>query len=130
MKYTFLLYTALVIVIASCQDMAVHYYNMGIESLENGDTAQAVEHFRQSVQLRSDDPDARINLGCALYAQGQYEDALQEFKFALDYYPDDPQLHFNLGEAYSAMGYLQAARSEYEFALKLDVELCKHREIL
>ena len=108
------------VALASCQDMAIVYYNQGIDAIENGDTAAAVEYFEKSVQERYSDPDAHLNLGVALLGVGEHERALREFEIASLSYPEDPELHLNMAEAYQALGRYNEARSEYEYALRRD----------
>ncbi|UCG51387.1 MAG: tetratricopeptide repeat protein [Candidatus Latescibacterota bacterium] len=83
--------------VSSCQDMALHYYNRGIDAMEQDDPSAAVEFFEKSLEARPSDPDTHMNLGVAYHAVGNYDAAITEFKIALDTYPSDPVLHFNMG---------------------------------
>ena len=112
-------FCGLVFCLPACQDMAIQYYNMGIDAFENGDTTAAVEYFEKSLRERDNDPDAHFNLGVALYGIGDYDRALKELRIASEYMPSDPTVHFNIAEVYAAMGHFQAAATEYEYAIRL-----------
>ncbi len=101
-----------------CQDLAIVYYNQGIDAIERGDTAEAVGYFEKSIAERKTDPDAHFNLGVALIGVGELERARKEFLVAAETYPDDPALHLNLAEIYKAQGEFQSSRTEYEYALR------------
>jgi tetratricopeptide (TPR) repeat protein len=116
--------------VTACQDTALRYYNKGIDAIEDGDTALAVEYFEKSVQERDSDPDAHFNLAVAYYQAGRYDDALRELRIAEEYHPSDPQLHFNIAEVYSAMGQYQAAKTEYEYAIRLSPDFVEAHDAL
>jgi len=114
------LVAAAAVIFMGCQDMAIQYYNMGIDAIEKGDTTAAVDYFEKSVQIEPNDADAHFNLGVALYGVGEYRRALAEFEIAGQTYPADPALHINLAETYTALGRFHAAKKEYEYALRRD----------
>jgi tetratricopeptide (TPR) repeat protein len=109
-----------VLLLSSCGDKALRYYNLGVDAMDSGDLPAAIDYFEKSIGLRPDDPDTHVNLGVAYHQAGKYKEALAQFKVALDYYPGDPTLHFNMAETYASMEAYQSARREYELAIRLD----------
>jgi len=102
----------------SCRDLALEYYNQGIDAMEKNDPTAAAESFEKSLSYRRDDPDVHVNLGAAYHALGDYDAALEHFKTALDASPSDPLIHYNMAETYAAMGSQQAATREYQTAIR------------
>ncbi len=56
------------------------YFKQGMMHGNVGETAQAVESFRQAIALAPDEPYPHYELGYTLFRQGQYEEALQELR--------------------------------------------------
>lgn len=112
----------LVLGLPACKDTAIENYNLGVDALQAGDTASALEYFDKSIQERDNDPDAHFNYGVALYGIGDYDRAMREFRIAAEDMPGDPAVHFNIAEVYAVMGHYQAASTEYEYAIRLNPE--------
>jgi Flp pilus assembly protein TadD len=73
----------------------VRYHNLMAEALMRGrfaEPARAIEHYRQSLELDSDQPDCRADLGRLLVRQGQMAAGLAELRKAAEQSPDDPDI--------------------------------------
>jgi len=89
-------------------------------ALHLGDTAQAVERFRQQIQIQPDNALARSNLCMALHTIGREEEAFLHGQEAIRLDPDLADAWNNLGNIYKAGNHLQGALEHYEKALALD----------
>ncbi len=85
-----------------------------------GDTARAIDLYRQSLTLSDNLPAAWNNLGLLLLDEGKYIDAVEAFKRAADLSPSDPRPLHNIGIAYSRAGWEQKAMENYLQALDRD----------
>ena len=61
------------------------YVQLGNIAAENGDFAEAVKNFQQTVELEPNDLNNRFNLMAALKIQGQRDEAIKAAKGALEY---------------------------------------------
>ncbi len=57
------------------------------------------ERVRQTIRLKSDDADAHMNLGVALFQKRQIDEAISRFQEALRLKPDDAGAQKNLLQA-------------------------------
>lgn len=85
-----------------------------------GDTAKAIDFYRQALVL---DPDMYVawnNLGVILLERGDYLDSVAAFKVASDLSPRDPRPVSNIGLAYQEMGWAKDALTYYDQAIARD----------
>lgn len=101
--------SAYVRALALDSDLAEAHVNLGRLLQLAGRTAEAVEHYRRSLEDGRSDPTAAFNLGTALEESGQWAEAIEAYRRALR---DDHQFadaHFNLARLYEQVGRRSAA---------------------
>jgi tetratricopeptide (TPR) repeat protein len=85
-----------------------------------GNTPEAMNCFRRSLEIKSDNPDALYNLGNAFANLGDWDRAVENYLLALKIAPDSPDILGNLGFALAAKKDFAGAIANFEAALKLD----------
>jgi tetratricopeptide (TPR) repeat protein len=95
------------------------HYNLGIVLSEQGETDQAIDHYRQAVALRPDYAEAHYNLGRLLVAQGHLDDAIAQYERAAAINPADAEAHNNLGVTLFGIGRPDDAIAHYQKALEI-----------
>jgi tetratricopeptide (TPR) repeat protein len=103
------------------------HQNRGTTLFRQGSHEEALEEFRQAVELAPDEPIARNNLGSALTALGDLEGAQQEYRAALEIDPSDAMAHFNLGTLLARQGRDADAIAHYRAALEANPDYLKAR---
>jgi tetratricopeptide (TPR) repeat protein len=98
----------------------VAQYNFGRWLANHGRTAEAVEHFRNSIQINRRQPLAYGAWGEMLFRQGRFDEAIQRYQQAVDVGPDYADAHKNLGVVLSRRGSIEAAIEQFQIALRLD----------
>jgi len=97
------------------------WFQKGLLLEETGASAQeAIDAYRQAVQLNPHAAGALVNLGTIHYRLRQLPQAERYYRQALEADPNYPLAHFNLGNLYDEHGDLPKARSCYETALRLN----------
>ena len=91
----------------------------GMRLYKEGKYEDAVEAFRQVVNINLNSFLAHYYLGASLVASRRYGEAIEPLKYALDLQPDYIQAHVALGDAYLKQGDSTEARAEYLRALDL-----------
>jgi tetratricopeptide (TPR) repeat protein len=84
-----------------------------------GQMDQAVNEYRETLQIDPNDVDAHNNLGNALALQGRLDEAIEHFSQALKLEPDTPSLHVNLGIMLARQGKHSEAMSEFRGAIRI-----------
>jgi tetratricopeptide (TPR) repeat protein len=69
-----------------------------------GEKSQAVDQFRQALQLNPNDASARFNLAALLAELGQNEEAISHFQQAIRVRPDFVEAHFELAKTLASVG--------------------------
>ena len=100
-------------------DCWMAHYNLGIVLGEQGETDQAIDHYRQAVTLRSDYAEAHYNLGRLLAEQGHFDDAIAHYEKAVEINPADPEAQNNLGVTLFGIGRVEDAIAHYRKALEI-----------
>ena len=90
---------------------------MALYNLDSID--EAIEHWKQAVQLNPTDERLYFNLGSAFNKKNQFDEAADYFNKALGMKPDWPELHYNLGLVYYRQGKLNLAAEHSAYALRL-----------
>ncbi len=91
----------------------------GMRLYKEGKYKDAVEAFRQVVNINLNSFMAFYYLGICLNADRRYGEAIEPLKIALDLQPDYVQAHLALGDAFLKQGDTGEARAEYLRALEL-----------
>ncbi len=91
----------------------------GIQALQSGRWAAAVDAFRQGLELEPDNASLRQRLATALAAGGDTRTAVAQLEETLRRSPDFPRAHFSLGAILALQGRWQVAAARYETALRL-----------
>ncbi len=79
---------------------------------------EAIEHYKESLRLRPDNVEARVNTGSALIALGRVDEGKAEFKQAQQT-PNDALGYYNLGFILHQEHMFAEAEAEYRKAIKV-----------
>jgi len=101
---------------------AEHAKGMGLTYLNEGNTADSIREYRESVKKNRWDSEAWHGLGLALFAAGSHAEAEEAFLEATSLNPEFPQAEMNLGSLYlelerwdDAITHLKAAVDDPEY---------------
>jgi len=97
--------------------------NLGVELLEKGDLAGAIESHLASLRSNPQFATAHYNLGVALDTKGDLDGALQEYRTVLSLNPNHFEAHNNLGYDLQQRGDLAGAIAAFERACQLRPDL-------
>ena len=78
--------------------------NVGDALIRLGRTADALDHYREALRLKTKFAGARSNCGLALAALGRFNEAVEQYRLALQESPANPGILNNLGNALTALG--------------------------
>ncbi|HEY6391778.1 MAG TPA: tetratricopeptide repeat protein [Bryobacteraceae bacterium] len=98
----------------------IAYNNLGLVYSARGDSAGAIAHFRQSIQMADDYELSHNNLGGSLLELGLTDEAIREFQTALKLKPDLANSHNGWGQALLAQGKVDEAIEHFQAAVKID----------
>ena len=84
-----------------------------IQAQQRGDFPTAITDYRELLQLRPDNLEAKLNLGAALAHVGQFDDAIAMYKSVLPSLKDKKVVLLNLGLAYYKKGDFANAREQF-----------------
>ena len=101
-------------------DQAVSLAGRGDKAMERGDTSNAIELYRKSVEAYDGFAAAWNNLGVALMRRDDFAAAEEAFIQAALADPTDPRPRYNQGLLYLERGYPADARRHFGEALKAD----------
>ena len=76
--------------------------NLGIILAARGRYDEAIENYRQAIQINPNFPEALNNLGEALADKGRFDEAIKNYRQAIQINPNDYQALSNLGIALAA----------------------------
>jgi protein O-mannosyl-transferase len=93
--------------------------DLGIELGKAGQLDEAIQQFRQALQLQPEYTDALNNLGRALLTKGHPQEAIEHLQQALLLKPDFLETELNLGNAFIQVDRPQDAIQHFEIALRL-----------
>ena len=93
--------------------------NLGVVLTDQGKLAEAIDHYRQALQIESAYADPYRNLGVALARQGKLAEAIDHYRQALRIKPDYAEAHYNWGVALAQQGKPAEAVEHYQRALKI-----------
>jgi tetratricopeptide (TPR) repeat protein len=95
------------------RDNYLAYNNLGFYLSGKGRTAEAMQNYRQALDINPAYEDALNNLGYALAAQKKFAEAIPYYEAALQVRPNHAEVHNNLGNALSEMGRIDEAIQHY-----------------
>lgn len=102
--------------------LRLYYHNLGYLALKSGETAKAIEHFKESQRHQkiywNFDP-SEDGLANAYLEVGQLDDAIAEYERILNVNPHYPLAHYHLAQAYERKGEPERARTAYEQFLQI-----------
>ena len=104
-----------------------YYSGLGDIYSQKGLLNQAVEFYKQALQLNPSYADTYLNLGSTYGEMGHYELAIETFKKAIELAPGLADAHYNLGLAYNGTGEAKKALDHFTVALRLQPENPKFR---
>lgn len=93
------------------------HYGLGIASGLEGDSADAIRHYREALKSNPAHVATHVNLGHALQSQGRLAEATHQYRSALKIDPYNLRAHINLGSVLQAEGMSAAAVLHYREAL-------------
>jgi protein O-mannosyl-transferase len=94
--------------------------NLGYVLFQKGRVDEAIDHFRQTLQVDPNYKDAHYNLANALLQKGNVDEAIVQYREALQLKPDHAQALINLGNALRQTGQADEAIIQYQKALQAD----------
>src|SRR5262249_6319455 len=104
------------------REAAYRANNLGVAMLEQYKAKDAVEYFKQALDLKSDLLIARINLSVALYYLPDNEGAKREAEQAIKQDPKKPQPHYVLALVARSQNRLDDAIAELQEVLRIDAD--------
>jgi protein O-mannosyl-transferase len=95
-------------------------YNLAKRLMDKGLLSEAIEHYRQAVELKADYFDAHLNWGVALMKLNNMQEAVEHFRQAVKLNPKSEKANDNLGVTYYFLSQYADAIKYYKIALELD----------
>jgi tetratricopeptide (TPR) repeat protein len=95
------------------------YINQGSAYRALGRQDEAVDSYKQALNIKDDNPLAHNNLGAILKAQGKMDEAIDSFMQAIKYKPDYAEAHYNLGNAFVELKRPDEAAESFNRALEI-----------
>ena len=109
-----MLFLALFVAVSLCQERDPdRLLSDAIQAQQRGDYQSAITDYRQLLELRPDNVEAKVNLGAALAHVGQFDEAITVYRSALPSLKDKNPVLLNLGLAYYKKGDLANAREQF-----------------
>src|SRR2546422_515638 len=93
--------------------------NLGNVRADQSKLAEAIEHYRQALDIDPEHASAHYNLGNVLAQQGKLAEASEHHRQALRLKPDYADAHNNLGNVLAQQGKLAEASEQYQRALQI-----------
>jgi uncharacterized membrane protein YvbJ len=81
---------------------------------------KAIENYRQYLEKKPSDADARVDMGVCYYNLKNYDIAIAEMKKALEYKPKHQIAHLNLGIVNLTAGNLEESKNWFKKAVEID----------
>ncbi len=106
--------------LVTSEPTSARWNDLGMAQCGMGDSAAAVESFRQATTLPPDLPVAWRNLGATLASTRDYEGAIAAFDRYCRTEPSDRDAQLRMAEIMIVAGYLDAAISRFESLLTAD----------
>ena len=98
---------------------AVGHYSVANALVLSGRTSEAIDQYKQALQIDPDYADAHHNLGSTLFLAGRTPEAIEHYEQALRIDPAFAGAHNNLGNALVQTGRAAEAIDHYKEALRI-----------
>jgi len=106
--------------LASTGPNANAHYNLGLALKVDGRKDEAIQHYREALQIQPHHVGARYSLGNLLLEKGLMAEAAEHLDQVLQVEPNHPRAHADLGVAQAAQGQVLPAMEHFQTALNLD----------
>lgn len=107
-------------VLAADADSWAGQHNLGVFLVEQGQSDEALAHFRRAVEIRPGYAKAQYNLGGVLREKGQTDQAIVHLERAVDLQPDYVEAHNSLARALGQKREWDRAKEHLERSLVID----------
>ncbi len=108
----------------------VAFNNLGFEYMKLGQIPEAIDAFNKAIELKSDSPEARLNLARCYSQLGRIDEAIQYYNAALTHLDKPAEVRYELGILLERRGSADAAIAQYEAAVKENPSLLNaHRRL-
>jgi len=97
---------------------AVAHNALGLELYKNGRLDEAIEHYREAIEISPLYMDARVNVAAALMTTGRTEEAMQHYRAAMRLSPGEALIPMNLAVALMGEGRLEEAATLFRQVLE------------
>ena len=104
--------------ISQVQPFEEAFRSLGILYNEGGETAQAIEYFKQAATLKPVYPEAHNDLGIVYLRKQMPDQAIEQFRTTLQEQPDHGPAVLNLAMAYQMKGDVPAAKQTLQSFLR------------
>ena len=104
---------------------AMYWNRLGLAYYESGKYEEAIESYKQAIEIDPDLALAHYNLGAVYSESGKYEEAIKPYKRAIRIDSDFAIAHYNLGLSYLLLNDIDSALKQYKILKKLDTEWAK-----
>ena len=101
------------------------HYNLGTSLSTEGNTTEAIYHYKEAIRIKPDYAEAYGNLGVDLMNQGNTQDAIRRYRQALRFKPDYAKAHHNLGFALLSLSEFEEAIHHFAEAVRIDPDYAK-----
>ncbi|OGE79094.1 MAG: hypothetical protein A2751_05625 [Candidatus Doudnabacteria bacterium RIFCSPHIGHO2_01_FULL_46_14] len=101
---------------------AEFFIKQGEKLLEQGEHADAEQHFIKAIKKDPHNEQAFAYLGKLYLAQNKTKESIETFRFLIKHYPDKGHYHASLGQAYHNHKQYDKAISAHERAIDLEPE--------
>jgi len=100
-------------------ELAKAHFGLGLALWEAGKFPEAIDHYREVLEIKPDFVEVHNNLGLALGGQGHLDEGIAHFRKAVEIKPDYVEAHNNLGLALANRGQVDEAIGHFRTALGL-----------
>lgn len=100
--------------------MAAALCNEGVKRYEVGDSAGAIQRYKEALPYDTQNADIHYNLGKALIRTQETAKAMQHFESALSINPGDASCYYELALLQDEKGLIKEAMANYEKVLQLE----------
>ena len=96
------------------------HMNLANALAREGETAKAVEHYKESLVIRPDDTETLMNMGNAMAMMGKYKEATALFKQLIYYEPRNAKAYFNMGTVLAHQDKIVEAETYFRRAIQIN----------